>query len=433
MNFQSLNIETLTHGPWGLGRDQGKVILVPMTVPGDQVEVEVVEEHKRYSVARLVSLSRPSTARRTAPCPYAGTCGGCSWQQVAYEEQLRAKQRNVADTLTRVGGLSGFEVLPILPAPREFQYRRRIRLHVDEDGTLGFRRAFSRDLVEVANCLIADPDADRGIGVAAEWVRRLETGVTEVEILRSDRPGQIILSAMTRNRLSGADAHACEDAVAGPVAGLIMGGPGWRRHWGDTTLSFVVDGDLRLRHDADTFGQVNPEGNRELVDEVLSWRIFGEQDRVLELYAGAGNLTLPMARRVRRVTAVEAGRRLVQNGERNAARNGLHNIRWHRQDAAREVEDLIRKGRRFDTLVLNPPRTGAKEVSPRVAALGARRILYVSCNPATLARDVRQLGVQGYVLKRVRPVDLFPQTFHVEALAELILANPPGNITKQLQ
>ncbi|MCY4440719.1 MAG: class I SAM-dependent RNA methyltransferase [Deltaproteobacteria bacterium] len=426
MNSQSLTIETLTHGPWGLGRDQGKVILVPMTVPGDQVEVEVVEEHKRYSVARLASLSRPSPARRTAPCPYAGTCGGCSWQQVAYEEQLRAKQRNVADTLTRVGGLSGFEVLPILPSPREYQYRRRIRLHVDEGGTLGFRRAFSRDLVEVANCLIADPDADQAIGVAAEWLRRLGTKVTEVEILRADRPGQVILSAITRNRLSGADAHACEDAVTGPVAGLIMGGPRWRRHWGDTTLSFVVDGDLKLRHDADTFGQVNPDGNRELLNELLSWEAFGEQDRVLELYAGAGNLTLPMARRVRRVTAVEAGRRLVQSGERNAARNDLHNIRWLRQDAVSAVEELIGQGRRFTTVVLNPPRTGAKNVAPKLAALGARRILYVSCNPATLARDLRHLAAQGFVLQRVRPVDLFPQTFHVETLAELVLPEALG-------
>ena len=186
----------------------------------------------------------------------------------------------------------------------------------------------------------------------------------------------------------------------------------------------MVDGDLTLRHDADTFGQVNPDGNQRLVDELLSWGAFGPRDRVLELYAGAGNLTLPMARRVQQVTAVEASRQLVQNGKRNAEDNGIHNIRWRRQDAAREVEDLIRQGRRFSTLVLNPPRAGAKEVAPRLPALGARRILYVSCNPATLARDLRQLAAQGYVLQRVRPVDLFPQTFHVEALAELILANP---------
>ena len=320
---------------------------------------EVVEEHKQYSVARTVSLLQPSPARRTAPCPYAGACGGCSWQQVSYDAQLHAKQQNVADALARVGGLSGFELLPILPASSEFHYRRRIGLHVDGGRRLGFRRAFSRDLVEVANCLIADPDADRGIGVAAEWVQRLGTRVSRVEILSADQPGQIILSAVTRHPLRGADARACKETVAGPVAGIVMAGPGWRRQWGDTTLSFVVDGDLTLRHDADTFGQVNPDGNQRLVDELLSWGAFGPRDRVLELYAGAGNLTLPMARRVQQVTAVEASRKLVQNGKRNAEDNGLHNIRWRGHDAARAVEELIREGRRFSTLVLNPaPRRG---------------------------------------------------------------------------
>ncbi len=126
------------------------------------------------------------------------------------------------------------------------------------------------------------------------------------------------------------------------------------------------------------------------------------------------------------MTAGEAGRRLVQSGERNAARNDLHNIRWLRQDAVSAVEELIGQGRRFTTVVLNPPRTGAKNVAPKLAALGARRILYVSCNPATLARDLRHLAAQGFVLQRVRPVDLFPQTFHVETLAELVLPEALG-------
>ena len=422
----TLTIDSLTHGPWGLGRHQGKVVMAPMTAPGDQVAAEVMEEHKRYSVARVASLLRSSPARRAAPCPYAGECGGCSWQQVSHDAQLDAKQRNVADVLTRVGGLSGFDLQPILPASPEFHYRRRITLHPDGRGKLGFHRAFSRELVEVANCLIAHPDADLGIGVAAEWVQRLETPVSRVEIVSADRAGEVILSASTRHGLTNADARTCEQSVAGPVAGIVVAGPGWRRHWGETTVSFVVDGDLRLRHDADTFGQVNPDGNRRLVDELLSWEAFGARDRVLELYAGAGNLTLPIARRVRRVTAVEAGRKLVLNGKRNAGNNRLHNIRWLRQDAARAVTELVRQGRRFTTVVLNPPRHGAKEVVAGLPALGARRILYVSCNPATLARDLRELAARGFALRRVRPVDLFPQTFHVETLAELVLTEAPA-------
>ncbi len=423
-DLPALTIDSLTHGPWGLGRSDGKVVLVPMTAPGDRVAAEVVEEHKRYSVARAVSVLQPSPARRTAPCPYAGACGGCQWQHVSHDAQLRAKQQNVADALARVGGIRDFELLPILAASAEFHYRRRITLHVGNGRRLGFHRAFSRDLVEVAGCLIADPDADRGIGAAAEWVRRLEAPVSSVEILSGDRAGEVILSAATRHPLRGADARACKETLGGPVAGIVLAGPGWRRQWGDTALSFVVDGDLTLRHDADAFAQINPEGNRKLVDELLSWDAFEERDGVLEIYAGAGNLTLPVARRVRRVTAVEAGWRLVRSGKRNARDNGLYNVRWLRQDAGRAVDELIRQDRRFTTVILNPPRAGAKEVAPKLAALAARRILYVSCNPATLARDLGPLAAQGFTLRRVRPVDLFPQTFHVEALAELIRAEP---------
>ena len=416
----ALTIDTLTHGPFGLGRSEGKVVLVPLTVPGDRVEVDMVEEHKRYSVARLASVVEPSPARRAAPCPYTGACGGCSWQEAAYETQLQAKQRNVADALARVGGLTGFELLPILPASGEFHYRRRIVLHVDGERRTGFHRAFSREIVEVRSCHIAEADADSGIEIAARWVERLATPVSEVEVLSADRPGQAVLSAKCRHAYQGADGDACTELLGGPVAGIVMAGPGWRRRWGETALSCVVDGDLRLTHDAGTFSQVNPEGNRRLVDEVMAWAGFGAGDDVLELYAGAGNLTLPAARRARRVTAVEANARLVRNGQRNAADNDLGNIRWWRRDAVAAVDEFIRQKRRFATIVLNPPRAGAKRAAPRLAALGAGKILYVSCDPATLARDLRQLAVQGYALRRARPVDLFPQTFHVETIAELV-------------
>lgn len=416
----ALTIDTLTHGPFGLGRSDGKVVLVPLTVPGDRVEVEVVEEHKRHSVARLLSVEEPSPSRRTAPCPYTGECGGCSWQEAAYETQLQAKQRNVADALARVGGLAGFDLLPILSDSREFHYRRRIMLHVDGERRIGFHRAFSREIVEVRHCHIAEADADSGIELAAQWVGRLATQVSEVEVLSADRPEQVIFSAKSRHAYQNADDDACAALIGGPVAGIVMAGPGWRRRWGETAVSCVVDGDLRLTHDAGTFSQVNPEGNRRLVDEVMAWAGFGAEDDVLELYAGAGNLTLPAARRARRVTAVEAEARLMRNGRRNAADNDLGNIRWWRHDAVAAVDEFIRQKRRFTAIILNPPRAGAKRAAPKLAALGAEKILYVSCDPATLARDLSQLAAQGYALRRVRPVDLFPQTFHVETIAELV-------------
>ena len=417
---RALTIDTLTHGPFGLGRSDGKVVLVPLTVPGDRVEVDVVEEHARYSVARLASVVESSPARRAAPCPYTGACGGCSWQEAAYETQLQAKQRNVADALARVGGLTGFELLPILSGSREFHYRRRIVLHVDGERKIGFHRAFSREVVEVRRCHIAEDDADSGIDLAVRWVERLATQVSEVEILSADRPGQVILSAKSRHPYQSADGDACAGLLGGTVAGIVMAGPRWRRRWGETALSCVVDGDLRLTHDAGTFSQVNPEGNRRLVSEVMAWAGFGAEDDVLELYAGAGNLTLPAARRARQVTAVEADARLVRNGRRNAADNDLRNIRWWRRDVPAAVDEFIRQKHRFTTIVLNPPRAGAKRAAPGLAALEAGKVLYVSCDPATLARDLRELAAHGYALRRVRPVDLFPQTFHVETIAELV-------------
>lgn len=233
----ALTIDTLTHGPYGLGRSDGKVVLVPLTVPGDRVEVDVVEEHRRYSVARLRSVVEPSPARRTAPCPYTGACGGCSWQEAAYETQLQAKQRNVADTLARVGGLAGFQLHPILSGSGEFHYRRRIVLHVDGERRVGFHRAFSREIVEVRRCHIAEADAESGIKIAAQWVGRLATPVSEVEVLSADRQGQIILSAKSRHAYQSADGDACAGFVGGAVAGIVMAGPGWRRRWGETALS----------------------------------------------------------------------------------------------------------------------------------------------------------------------------------------------------
>ena len=147
---------------------------------------------------------------------------------------------------------------------------------------------------------------------------------------------------------------------------------------------------------------------------------FAAEDDVLELYAGAGNLTLPAARRARQVTAVEADARLVRTGRRNAADNDLGNVRWWRRDVLAAVDVFNRQKRRFSAIVLNPPRAGAKRTAPGLATLGAGKILYVSCDPATLARDLRQLAARGYALRRVRPVDLFPQTFHVETIAELV-------------
>ena len=416
-----LKIDALAYGPYGIGRHNGRVVMVPLTVPGDEIDATIVEDKGNYAVGALATLVAPSPARQEPPCPYVGLCGGCPWQMVRYEAQLEAKQKSVADALRRIGRIENYELLPILAAPNEYRYRRRIRLHVAPGRRLGYHRLFSHQLIEIASCLIAGEGADRHIDAARSWADRLVSPLIEVEIVVSDDGETVVLAG----KIDGA--IAAEDDLTSrrflddhrDVAGVVLFGKNCRRAWGRATVIVEPEDDLKMEVDAEVFTQVNRAGNRRLVAELIEWGGFSSSDRVLELYSGAGNFTLPIAHRAGAVVAVEADTHAVENGKRNGLRNGLKNIRWiqaHAPKAARRLRDASEQ---FDKIVLDPPRAGAKGLERDLTALGAEKIFYVSCNPATLARDLAGLAQKGYAVKRVRPVDLFPHTFHVEVLAEI--------------
>jgi 23S rRNA (uracil1939-C5)-methyltransferase len=418
-----LKIDSLAYGPYGVGRRDGRVIMVALAVPGDEAEVRIVEEKKNYAVGELVRLIEPSPERREPPCLYVGACGGCPWQMIRYETQLAAKAKSVADALRHIGKIEGHELLPIIASPQEYRYRRRIRLHSSGDGRLGFHRALSHELIEVASCLIATENADRRLQDARQWVAALKSRIVAVEIVESDAGANVVLVGKVDGDIAAEDDAASArflDAHSG-VAGLVLFGRGSRRSWGEGKVSVDCGNGLTMNVDAEVFIQVNREGNRRLVRELLEWGEFGAGDRVLELYCGAGNFTLPIARRVKNIVAVEGDPRAIDNGRIYSQVHALENIRWIRSHVPAAAGQLREKAARFSKIVLNPPRSGAKGLEDDLAALGAEKILYVSCNPATLARDLAALGKKGYRTKRVRPVDLFPHTFHVETLAELEL------------
>lgn len=418
----TLKIDSLAYGPYGIGRKEGKVILVPLTAPGDEGEVRIVQEKGNYAIGELLRLVKPSPLRQPPPCPYFGECGGCSWQQVQYEVQLAAKQKNVEDALRRIGKLDGYELLPIIRSPKEFHYRRRIRLQGDRRNRLGFYRASSHELIEIDSCLIADPQADRCLSHAREWIRELKTPIHQVEIVESDEEKQVLLTGKSDGDFvledSATNSRFLEQHKE--INGLILFGHGWRRSWGQRKILIRLEDGLRMEVDGELFTQVNREGNSQLVRELLQWAELHDQDRVLELYCGAGNFTLPVARRSQEVVAVEGNPRSIENGRANSKLNQLENIRWIRSDVSRAIKQLRGKGESFSKIILNPPRSGAKGLEEDLASLGAEKILYVSCHPPTLARDLAALSKRGYKLTRVRPIDLFPHTFHVEALAEMV-------------
>jgi 23S rRNA (uracil1939-C5)-methyltransferase len=419
-NESALEITALSYGPYGIGRAHGEVVMVPETAPGDRVRVRIREQKKNYAIGTVVDILRSSPWRRSPPCPYVRECGGCPWQQVRYERQLQAKQQSVEDALKRIAKVDAFDLSPVISSPLEYGYRRRVRFQCDHDRKLGFYRPFSHELVEVHSCAIADPAINSVIPALRNWVRRLQTAAEQLEIVTGDRPDELAVVVFSRQPFTAADDLIYGDLLRHEpqIRGIVFSGDE-RRTWGQAKLTVITEDGIHLRVEADVFTQVNREGNQAIVKELVGAGAFDRSDCVLELYCGAGNFTLSIANRVGEIIAVEGHRQSIESGKRSAQLNDLNNIKWIVADVPRAVKRLRQRGERFSKIVLDPPRAGAKGIERDLAAFDAARIFYLSCNPTTLARDIAPLIKQGYELSRVQPIDLFPQTFHVETLAVL--------------
>jgi 23S rRNA (uracil1939-C5)-methyltransferase len=421
-NELTLDIDALSYGPYGIGRHQGKAVMIPKTAPGDTVTARIVEAKERYSVGEIVRILKPSSLRQEPPCPYVAQCGGCPWQHVRYESQLLAKQKSVEDALRRIGKLEGFELKPIIASPSTYHYRRRIRLQRDGSNRLGFFTSFSHHLIEIDRCLIADDKLNALIEPLRRWSEELTTDGEHLEVVTGDEPNQIVVVGQSAGAFNSRDSSTCERLLAENhiINGLIVRGPDWRRTWGEVSVSVIPEDGLSVRVDGDVFTQVNSLSNRQLLNELLAAADFIRHDRVLELYSGAGNFTHSIAQRVGDIVAVEGYRPAFESGKRSAELNGINNIHWICSPVPAALAQLKKQRRRYSKIVLDPPRTGAKGIERDLAVLGAGKILYISCNPTTLARDLAALTQQGYSLRSVQPVDLFPHTFHVEAIATLV-------------
>lgn len=430
-NGEGIRIDFLAHGGEGVGTlDSGKRVFVPDTAPGDLVEIEVRERRPRYERGRVVRLLEPGPERVSPPCPHASACGGCQLQHLSAAGQTTAKERIFYEALARLGGIprdSLPEARPILASPEAFRYRIRCRLQVGSEG-LGYHRRGTRELVPIESChllapplealalrvrdrlreapihhlaavelcigtdgrgaLALEPDA----GAPPRWAQGAER-LLEVEGLR----GVVVLPARRARR--SAAPRVLGDPVVVREAPSAPGVP------------------LFLR--PDVFAQANAEANEKLVQAAIDALAPGEGEEVLELYAGSGNFTFALASRGARVTAVEVEGAALELARRAANAPLRERIRFRSGLAHRVVEELAEAGPRFDLVLLDPPRTGAKEIVPGLLRLRPRRIAYVSCDPATLARDLRLLVEGGYRPRLAQPFDLFPQTFHVEALVVL--------------
>ena len=415
-----LEIAALSNGPDGVARHEGRVVFVPGVAPGDRVRARLVEERTTFARAEVLHRCADGAAHRPAPCPWVETCGGCPWQQVAYAAQLAAKAANVREALVRIGGVTAAREIPIRAAPDEWRYRHRIRLHVGPHGVLGYRRARSHRVVEIGDCIIADTAITAALPVVRELVPRLAPRLRSLELLANGM-GRVVASGVAQGAFAPADDARITTFLAehALIVGLHLATDDWRRSWGD--LRLVVrpdDGATTIVQHPGTFSQVNPEANRLLVETVRA--MAAPARRVLDLFCGAGNLSLPLARGGAAVTGVDATAAAIDDARASAAAGAIPGTRF---EVAPVLQFLRQQGLGgAELVVLDPPRTGAAAEVAQLVRLRPARILYVSCDPATLARDVAVLVTAGYSVGRVHALDLFPQTPHVETVLEAVAA-----------
>jgi 23S rRNA (uracil1939-C5)-methyltransferase len=392
-NFE-VTVEKLVYGGDGLARLDGRVVFLPFVLPGERVRASAGDEKPGLLRAGAVEVLEAAPERVAAPCPYFGRCGGCHYQHAAYEYQLAAKRAILAEELRRLGKIEPPAEIGVA-AGEPWGYRNRAQLHI-ERGRLGYREARSHRLCAIDRCPISSPRINETIVALAAMLRdpRWPRFLRSIEIFTDERQVQL-------NVLETAQpvARRFFDWCAERIPGLVTG---------------ALDYEGRFRVSGNSFFQVN----RFLPDRLTETALGAEKgDTALDLYAGVGLFSLPLAGRFRQVTAVESGSGAVRDLEFNVERAGLANVRAERQTAEAFLESLESAP---DMALLDPPRAGlGKQVVRRLAELRPRQVVIVSCDPATLARDLAGLAAAGYRIERLTMVDLFPQTFHLETVVHL--------------
>ena len=423
-----LTITTLAHGGSGLGHHDGKAVFVQGAVPGDRVQCRIFQNKKRYARAELMAVLEPSAVRQTPPCPYFGDCGGCDWQQLPYDEQCRWKQQLFADSCERHGHIDPAQVLPLVSARQTLAYRSRVQFkcHNTPDGfVLGFFRRGSHYVIDIDHC----PVIASQLSALIAPLRQLFDGsayasvVPQIDVATgSDDRCRIVV-----HFLGAQPDHfhqwLYERTESWDAAVLVQSGrkSSLCQLHGDSDLVIEVDEPpVALRYGPGGIAQVHLEQNRALVDLVITRAGVSATDRVLDLYCGMGNFSLPLARRAASVVGVEDYPLSIDYAKRNSAAQGFENTRFF----ARAVESFMPQWQEpVDVIVLDPPRSGAREALDGILACRPRKIVYVSCDQQTMMRDLKVLG-QGYQVVSIQAVDMFPQTCHTEAVAVLERRQP---------
>ena len=423
----------------GVARLDGQVVFVQGGIRGEECLVRLTHVGRSALWGTVKEVLTPSPERVAPDCPYFPKCGGCQFRHMSYAEELEAKRVKVADALRRLGG-ADIEVPPVLGAASPDRYRNKVQFPVSKGPRIGFYRARSHEVIDVADCLLQPEAASRLRRAVKDWMgqyaipaydEKAKSGLVRHVYVRTNRAGESLCCLLVNGRGVPREAelvHALRAAEPG-LAGIVLGinqshsnvilGESYRTLWGADALNDTLCG-LTFRLSVPSFYQVNPDQTEVLYGKALELAGLTGKETVLDLYCGIGTISLMLARRAAMVWGAEVVPEAVDDAVANAARNGVANARFLCGDAGEAARRLAAEGVRPEVICVDPPRKGlAEDVVDTVAAIGPERIVYVSCDPATLARDVKRFARHGYVLRAAQPVDMFPRTQHVETAALL--------------
>lgn len=424
-------IETLSHDGRGIARIEGKTVFIDGALTGEMVKFLYTKKHSKYDEGKIVELiANTSSYRVEAKCQHFGVCGGCSLMHMSSEAQLALKQDTLAEQLTHFGGLSPESWLVPLKDPL-WAYRRKARLGVKyvpkkERVLVGFREKGSSFLAVLDRCEILDQRVGASLVELGEMIAKLDAynRIAQIEVAMDDEHVALIFRNL--DPLSERDQQAL--IAYGQANNLWIylqsGGPDTvTAIWPENPqLSYAPEPGLQLAFEPNDFTQVNAEINHKMIQQIIKLLAVSADDRILDLFCGLGNFTLPLATRAAEVVGVEGDTNLVKHARQNASNNNLDNATFEQADLTQtELKDYPWAKAGFNKILLDPPRSGAFEVLHQLAALGAEHLVYVSCNPATLARDAGNLvDKHGYTLVTAGVMDMFPHTSHVESIALFI-------------
>ena len=444
----TVTIEGYGEGGMGVARIDGRVVFVHGALRGEKCRVLILKTLKSVAFAKVLEVIEPSSERITPDCPYFPRCGGCTYRHIRYEEELRLKRQRVQDNLSRIGG-SDVTVEEILGARDTLRYRNKAQYPVSKDGAVGFYRARTHEVIECEHCLLVKPEADAAAEALREYMQSCRVagydektgrGLVRHLYIRSNAAGESLVCVLVNgDKLPKEDrlvtllrdaCPKCTGIVLGTNTkkGNVILGDRYRTLWGSDRLEDTLCGKT-FRLSVPSFYQVNRVQAERLYAKAIEFAGLTGQETVLDLYCGAGTITLALSDHAKKVLGAEIVPEAIDDARENAARNGVKNAEFFCGDASDVAKKLARENLRPDVITVDPPRKGlATDVVESIAEMQPGRVVYVSCDSATMARDVKRLADLGYTAQRACAVDMFPRADHIETICLLSKLNAKQHI-----